>query len=229
MEWRGDTFTPQRPAQPPALTVTVSINHRHHEKFGKLTHQQLITQISAIADSGCQTCTAGMDFLRSMECTTSNLIATEHHIVGITNSPLGILGILFVVITLGNRTSHQMVYISKNCRGLYLSITDSNERPGCCRSVFPLPPSQCDATTKDTCDCPARTTAPCRPTQIPFPPTPDNVIKLKEWLTSTFESSAFNMCPHQPLPSMTGEPVTIHFKHDAKPHAVHTPIPVPHH
>ena len=28
---------------------------------------------------------------------------------------------------------------------------------------------------------------------------------------------------------MTGEPVKLHFKDEVEPHAVHTPIPVPHH
>ena len=33
----------------------------------------------------------------------------------------------------------------------------------------------------------------------------------------------------QTLPTMTGEPVKLHFKEHAEPHAVHAPIPVPHH
>lgn len=28
---------------------------------------------------------------------------------------------------------------------------------------------------------------------------------------------------------MTGEPVKLHFKEDAKPHVLHTPITIPHH
>ena len=44
-----------------------------------------------------------------------------------------------------------------------------------------------------------------------------------------FKSSAFNTCPHQPLQMMTGKPQYIRFTQGAKPSAVHTPIPVPHH
>ena len=65
--------------------------------------------------------------------------------------------------------------------------------------------------------------------QLPFEPTPDNLPKLKQWLLKTIKSSSFNQCSHQPLPTMTGDPVKLHLKDDAVPHAIHTPIPVPHH
>ena len=47
--------------------------------------------------------------------------------------------------------------------------------------------------------------------------------------TGNFKSSAFNICPHQPLQMMTRRPLDITFTQGAKPSAVHTPIPVPHH
>ena len=74
------------------------------------------------------------------------------------------------------------------------------------------------------CGCP-----PPKPDAIPFDPVDKNVPKLEAWLLDQYKSSAFNTCEHQALPSMTGEPLQIHFKSDTKPVAYHSPIPVPHH
>lgn len=205
------------------------LDQRHQKEFGKpLRRQPRFTSVTAIADSGCQTCTAGMDFLNLMNCTTKDVIATNHRIVGITNSPLGIIGVLFATLHLGKKKSHQMIYISQNCRGLYLSQTAMKDL-AIVENSFPLQSSNCSIETKEECNCPVRTPTPDRPAIIPFQPSEENITQLKEWLLSSFASSAFNTCPHQPLPIMSGEPVTVHFKPDATPHAVHTPIPVPHH
>ena len=67
------------------------------------------------------------------------------------------------------------------------------------------------------------------PQKIPYPPTEKNKGKLKSWLINEFESSAFNTCTHQPLQEMTGGPMKFHFKENYQPHAVHTPLPIPHH
>ena len=52
---------------------------------------------------------------------------------------------------------------------------------------------------------------------------------MKNWLLAIFASSTFNMCPHRPLPVMSGPPVEIHLKDDAVPRACHTPANVPLH
>ena len=70
---------------------------------------------------------------------------------------------------------------------------------------------------------------PDRPSTIPFPATPKNLPRLKQWLLTSFSGSAFNTCSYQPLQQMTGNPVDIKFKDEHTPYAVHTPIPVPHH
>ena len=228
MEWLGNTFSPQRPAKPPSLTLYVELDQTHQHKFGKpLRHQPRSTPINAIADSGCQTCTTGLDFLYQMGCKESDTVTTNHKIVRITNASLGIIGPLFVTLHLGPNKSHQMVYISRNCRGLYLSQTAMKDL-SIIEETFPHS-RNCSTETSPTCNCPHRTPTPPKPTTIPFPPTSTNVPRLKEWLLSTFALSAFNTCAHQSLPTMLVEPVAIHFKADITPHAVHTPIPVPHH
>ena len=52
---------------------------------------------------------------------------------------------------------------------------------------------------------------------------------LKEWLLNYYGSSAFNVCEHQPLPLMKGEPLELHVDPTAKPVAIHKPALVPLH
>ena len=94
---------------------------------------------------------------------------------------------------------------------------------------FPNSISASTGSPPNKCYCPKRTPPPNRPKDIPFEPTQENVPKLKEWILDTFGSSALNQCPHQELPTMTGEPVRLHLKEEVVPYAAHTPIPVPHH
>lgn len=228
MEWKETSFTPQRPEPPPTVNIKVNIIKKTHERFGKFTPlsiKQGVTQ--AVTDSGCQTCTAGPELLSLMNCPKSYLVTTRHRTIGITGSPLNIMGALFLRIELDNNFTNQMVYISNNCKGLYLSQTAMKDL-GIVEGNFPNTQSAA-CTQSRTCPCIPRTPTPPRPTELPFPPTEVNIPKLKHWLLKTFESSAFNQCAHQPLPQMTGEPVKVEFKDHHKPYAVHTPIPVPHH
>ena len=79
------------------------------------------------------------------------------------------------------------------------------------------------------CGCLLREQPPARPGVIPYEPIPENRERLEKWIINTYASSAFNACEHQVLPRMTGEPLTIHFKENYAPKAIHTPIPTPHH
>ena len=60
IEWKGDSFASSRPERPPTLTVSVEILQHVHQRFGKkFSLPQTRTEIEAVADNGCQTCTAG--------------------------------------------------------------------------------------------------------------------------------------------------------------------------
>ena len=61
MEWNSNSFMPQRPASTPKINVHVTVLHSAHEHFGMRwkDHHRATYSIEAIADSGCQTCTAG--------------------------------------------------------------------------------------------------------------------------------------------------------------------------
>ena len=218
--------------------------HGAHERFGCRWKGSRVgydkpKSFDSTADTGCQTCTAGADVIRQL-CPDEYLVPTRHRIVGITDASLHIIGMALLQITgESGKQTRQVVYVSENISGLYLSesalkelgVIDKdfpNSVVSCCET-------QCQASNieerdeEDQCKCIPRSDTPERPASLPYPPTPENVPRMKEWLVKAFSSSAFNTCSHQQLQTMTGAPVHIKFKEGARPRAVHTPIPVPYH
>ena len=91
MEWNGSQFVPQTPAPSPKLDINASIMHSAYTKLGvnwKGSRKGIYKPrvVSAITDSGCQTCTSGVEFLDVIACPESYLIPTRHQIVGIIDS-----------------------------------------------------------------------------------------------------------------------------------------------
>ena len=248
MEWNGAQFVPQTPAPSPKLDVNVSIMHSAHTKLGvnwkgsrKGIYQPRV--VSAITDTGCQTCTAGVEFLEVIACPESYLIPTRHQIVGITDSSLGIIGAVLLRIEVGGGITRQMVHISKRVHGLYLSERSLKDL-GVIPESFPLPISSASlsiSAVEESCHgdclgeendtpCLKRTATPDRPDTIPFPPTIENRSKLRDYLLNTFASSGFNSCTYQILPEISGEPLKIEMKNNAHQAApAYRPIPVPFH
>ena len=79
------------------------------------------------------------------------------------------------------------------------------------------------------CGCPTQQTPPSRPEELPFPPTQDNAPKMRKWLLDRYAASAFNTCPHQPLPDMTGPPLAIRMEAGVQPVVTNRPVRVPVH
>ena len=52
---------------------------------------------------------------------------------------------------------------------------------------------------------------------------------MKAWILERYASSTFNTCEHQPLPTMTGEPLQLFVDDSVKPTAIHVPSPAPIH
>ena len=250
MEWSEEygRFLNSSPRALPQLKVALSVLHSAHQDFNKDIPVSMLgtitngSSINAYADTGAQTCASGPDILRILNIDEKYLIPTSHKIVGVTQSRMDIMGVLLLEIAAKGRFSNQVVYISNNIQGFFLS-EQSQIDLGIVPSTFPTAdtfPSEksvhaaCSserATCNEmaSCGCPKRTIPPPKPSQLPFPPTPENRAKFESWLFDYYGSSAFNTCEHQPLPKMTGKPLDIHFRPDSKPKAFHCPIPVPHH
>ena len=156
-----------------------------------------------------------------------------------TGTNLDVLGSLLLRIEANGHVTRQVVYISRNTRGIYLSERALRDL-GAVTDGFPTPVETSCSATNDTseqktsgdkapCGCPKRSDVPELPKTMPYPATEDNRAKLEQWMRNYFAASAFNTCEHQPLQEMSGPPVDIHFLPDVTPQAIHTPIPVPYH
>lgn len=159
MEWDGSTFTPTPPSPSPRMDVKVSMMHTAHEKFGmkwKGSRKGAYKPhtVTTLADSGCQTSTAGIDLLEEIGCPITYLIPTTHRIMGITKLSLDLIGSVLLRIEYGGVVTRQMVHISRNTNGLYLSKTALMDL-GLIDRNFPLPPASAaniDISEREMCD-----------------------------------------------------------------------------
>ena len=242
MEWDGDQFVPSAPKRHPELAITITVMQDAHNKLGKYLSGKERARVvngartTGCADTGAMTCSGGMELLELLHCPERFLLKTSHRIHGVTGTSLDVLGSLLLRIEANGRVTRQVVYISRNTHGIYLSeraLRDLGAVAGC----FPAPATSVTAGASASqpqegcapCGCPKRSAVPELPTAIPYPATEENREKLEQWMRSHFAASAFNTCEHQPLQEMSGPPVDIHFLPDVTPEAVHTPIPVPFH
>ena len=143
------------------------------------------------------------------------------------NMNINILGAVFLHISgldsEGNtRSTHQMTYITDCSSNFYLSRA-ACEDLGIISYEFPTVgeapyPDTIQVVSTETqsgiqpspkladCGCPERTVPPPVPS-LPFPATESNLQQLEDFILDYFKSSTFNICPHQPLPFMSGPPM----------------------
>ena len=232
----------QPPEPSPKLNIEININIPAYRQIRKsetkLPNQPRTFTTNAIADTGAQTCTTGLHILQTIP--EEWLIPTKHKLRGVDNNPLPIKGVLFVDISTKTRQTTQLLYVCENVTGTYLSQSSLKDLD-IIQKTFPN--STIAATETDTtdssknqttvqlapCGCPLRTECPPTPTKLPYPADEEHRHDLEQWILQYYSSSAFNVCPHQKLQTMTGEKLNITFKPDATPRAIHKPIPVPHH
>ena len=193
-----------------------------------------------MADTGCQSCLASADILPQLGLKPHHLIPVSMKMTVADNRGIKILGALILRMygsspSCTHYETRQIVYFSDNIKTSFLSkeacislgvIPDSFPTIGATEASHNELNSSSD---EPSCDCPTRQKPPPRPTSLPFPPTEDNVDKLKEWLLDYYKASTFNTCTHQPLQMMSAPPLRLMIDHDAHPVAHHTPIPVPVH
>ncbi|KAL8583505.1 hypothetical protein ACOMHN_056315 [Nucella lapillus] len=193
---------------------------------------------AALADTGCQSCLAGIHIVRQLGLHASNLISVEMKMHTADNKDIPIIGalpLLFAAMGTDGRRYYtkQLTYVTDALHDkLFLS------REACAELCIIAPnfpnvggSNLCGAATQndsDTCDCPRRQKPPPPPT-LPFPATDENREKLERFLLVYYKSSKFNTCDKQLLPLMEGPPLHMMVDPDAEPVAFHTPIPVPLH
>lgn len=211
--------------------------------------------ITAVADSGAQSDLWSLDEFLKAGFQKSDLSPVTLSCKAANRSPIRIEG-AFRAVLKGHSKSGKMItcrtliYVSRDVQTMYLSF-ETMLSLGIVNHQFPSvgqfapgessvvnvpslnvngpPVEEVCSTENEICDCPRRTPVPTRPKKLPFACIKENNSKMRDWLLQRYSGSTFNTCPHQNLPTMTGPPVEIHLKDDARPVARHKPIPVPIH
>ncbi|XP_012943385.2 uncharacterized protein LOC106013107 [Aplysia californica] len=190
----------------------------------------------AMADTGWQSCLAGVALLTRVSLTRRHLLPVNMKMTAANRGAIDIIGALPLRIS-GTSPSntklvtHQMVYFTTSTGRVFLSKQ-------ACLALGIIPPSfpiigatsaAINSKDKPACGCSRRQSPPPPPTSLPLPATEENREGLEQWLLDHYRSSTFNVCEHQPLPMMSGPPIHLMVDPDARPVAHHTPIPVPVH
>ena len=237
-EWLRRRSKPQ-----PYVRLQMSIQREDYNHFGfPLKVPQAQSFVSAMADTGCQSCLAGLKVVKKLGLSVGDLIPVDIEMHAANNNNIRILGATILRLSGKNnkQSTRQMVYVTDNTDKLFLSreaCVDLEIIP----ETFPTmgeaeeTKSTNSISTTDTpltqqeCQCHRRTKPPPIPTSLPFPATEANREKLQQYLLDYYGSSTFNTCEHQALPLMDSPPMRMMIDPNATPTAHHSPIPVPLH
>ena len=246
MEFIEAEFRRAKPRNAPMIQVECELLVDIHRRFDidipqsdGCTEKSFSSRgIDALADTGAQVCTAGPDLLQSLGTTESVLITTNMTVKGLSQSSVTLLGAVFLEISSQGIRTKQIVYIAREARCLILSET-ALKGLGVLPPDFPKVGMFLDAShanvevgsskVRNKCGCLVRTEVPPLPEVIPFEPIAANLDKFENWLKNDYyASSAFNVCEHQVIPTISGPPLVIRHKNDVEPEpvAIHSPFPV---
>ena len=199
------------------------------------------TTYSAMADTGCQSCLAGTDLLKSLGLEMHHLVPVSMRMTAANNEGIEIVGALPLRIgglsQSGSKVStRQIVYFTPSTKRMFLSQSACKDL-GLISLNFPIIGETLEVNDNNSqssmvdkpCSCPKRQMPPPLPHSLPYPPTEENLDKLEKYLLDRYKSSTFNTCEHQLLPKMTGPPMRIMTDPNCTPHVRHKPIPIPIH
>ena len=227
----------------PYVRLKISIGQDDYDHFGfPLRIPPAQSFVNAIADTGCQSCLAGVKVVKKLGLTTEDLIPVSLKMHAADNHDINILGAIILRLSGKDskgeeRYTRQIVYVTNSTDRLFLSreacadlglippdfpAMVDYEEPQSASAVTTSQPQQC-------CNCPKRTKPPPPPTSLPCPATAANREKLEQYLLDYYASSTFNVCEHQLLPLMDGPPMRLMVNPLVSPTAYHSPIPVPLH
>ena len=228
-----------RPAPHPVVVVGIAVSSDSYEQLEipePASHQP--TNVQAVADTGAMVLVGGMNLVHQLRVKKQELIPVSYNIGGADNGPLELIGGLLVEVSLGDRSHKELCYIAKNVTELLLSEA-TMKALGMIPENFPdVGPSMAtvqkcevkDESNPEVCGCPVRAKPPPVPQSLPFPPTEENIPKLKDWIIEQYSSSAFNCCENQKLPLVNETvPMSLYVDSEAKPVAHHKAYPVPIH
>ena len=191
----------------------------------KATGPAKTTTMMIFPDSGAGICLAGPQHVSKLGVTLESLIPCKKKVTAVGGSVLSCIGWLPAQFRIGSNTTRQPLYICQKIDRIYFSrrgCTEVNILP----ASFPYPMNSAESGQPSIGEI-ATETLPARPAKIPYPPTDDNVGKLKNYIIEKFEKSVFTRTT--PFREMNCKPAHIHLKTEAVPFATHVPIPTPIH
>ena len=237
--------TPHTSKPPPLTKVQVKVHPDDYSTLGfHLSSGEHQTSVTAMADTGCQSCLMGTSFMQQLNLTKKDLLPVKLRMRAANGGQFKILGAILMRLTnpRTNSSTGEMVYVSPDVSKFYINRETLEELemyvctfPALNASMTMDPQDVVTASTTESsntpqpCKCPRHTLPPKQPTPPPFPICEENRARLEEHLLQVYASSAFNTCEHQPLPIMSGKPLRLMIAPDATPTAHHKPIPVPLH
>ena len=204
-----------RKSQPqPFIELTIQAVPADFQSFGFPLHTKSkpIT-ISAMADTGCQSCLAGIKIMQQLGLHQSDLIPVSMRMHAANNQGIKILGAM--ALRLVGRDAQgkavetrQLTYVTDNSDKFFIS-REACADLGVVSSTFPVVGEATSATanqnTEDDdarklssesgltapCSCPRRQLPPPRP-KLPFSATEANREQLRQFLIDYYKSSTFN-------------------------------------
>ena len=253
------TWEKRKSKAQPFSKITCTINPSEYAPFDiKLNSPSCSAELLVMADTGCQSCLAGIYSLIRLGISTENRIPVTMAMHAANNDNIPILGAAILSFSGKARSgktlsTRQLVYITDSSDNIFLSREACTDL-GMISTKFPTigeatvseqsfqslindmpPPKPCipgiplALHDANPCGCPPRQKVPPKPTSLPFDPTEDNREKLQDWLVNYYRSSAFNMCKTQSLTLMDSPPMRLMIDPEAQPTVHHTPLSVPTH
>ena len=225
----------------PMLRLSVRPCRDMYSKLNIPTPNVSSMVVDGIADTGAQVCLwSAADFHKS-GYKKRDLVRVEQRVAAANSQPIEILGAVFLAVESNSLKTNLMAFVTPDIHGMYLSrqvltelyvIPRSFPRAGDAKAEpedKEPTPTVAAVSDRAPCGCLLRREPPARPSKLPFPCAVSNIPKMRQWLLDTFAASTFNKCPHQSLPFIKAEPITLHVDKEAKPVAHHTPCILPIH
>ena len=224
------------------LCLCLSTKASDYIPFGREHPTILPSYVTAVTDTGAQSCLWGVHDFYRCGFRDSDLISVKRTIVT-ANQEMEIRGAIMIRLSGVDddgikHTAPIMVYVTPNNKKNYLSrqalvqlhvIPENFPKVGAATEVSSIYDVASMNSSKTSCGCPLRSKPPECWETLPFPAIPENNEKMKNWLLEKFRSSTLNQCTPQELVGVTGPPVSLHVDPDAVPVAHNTPANIPLH
>ena len=233
----------KKPSSPqPFLNLELSVHPEDYDalKLPRMVPKIRSASIRVLADTGFQSMLISFKILRKLGIYEKHLIPASMRMHTATYGLIDIIGC--VVMRLSgvspDGTQHetrQIVYVTGTANRLFLSM-EACIALGLISPSFPTVgealPSNTAATIASQqlpCGHNKRTGPPPKPTELPFPATKENRLRLEKFLLDYYADCVCNTCTHQPMPKMNTEPMRIMIDPFATPVARTKILPVPLH